>query len=104
MFSGCKNLEYINLQNFDESQITASVNMFAYVPDNVVICINEDKTKTKIFPQIKKKKCYNITVRFGNSLCMTITDKTSRSAVLEVLSVFTVSGRLPYSPSSHLQI
>ena len=34
--------------------------MFDNVPDNVVICINEDKTNNTIFPQIKDKKCYNI--------------------------------------------
>ena len=31
--------------------------MFDYVPENVVICINESLIKTKILPQITKKKC-----------------------------------------------
>ena len=30
---------------------------FKNVPDNVVICINENITKEKIFPQITKKTC-----------------------------------------------
>ena len=34
--------------------------MFDNVPDNVVICINEDKTNNTIFSQIRNKTCYNI--------------------------------------------
>ena len=58
MFYNCTNLEYINLENFDETKLTSYNNMFYNVPDNVVICINEDKTKNKIFSLIKNKKCY----------------------------------------------
>ena len=60
IFYDCKSLEYINMQNFDESKLTNYSNMFYNVPNNVVICINEDKTKNKIFPQIRDKSCYNI--------------------------------------------
>ena len=60
MFEDCINLEYINLKNFNEINLTSYNNMFNNVPDNVVICINEDKTNNTIFPQIKNKACYNI--------------------------------------------
>ena len=33
--------------------------MFLNIPENIVICINEDKTNYTIFP-IKDKECYNI--------------------------------------------
>ena len=58
MFWNCIHLEYINLQNFDESQLRTYSSMFYNVADNVVICINEDKTK--ILSEIRNKKCYNI--------------------------------------------
>jgi len=62
MFYGCKNLEYINMKNFNELKLfissTDNKNIFKEIPDNIVICINEDITKNKIFPQIKDKTCY----------------------------------------------
>ena len=60
MFEGCFDLEYINLKNFNESKLTSYSNMFKGVPDNVIICINENNTNNTIFPQIKEKKCYTI--------------------------------------------
>ena len=64
MFNDCKKLEYINLKNFDEIKLLNSTayygNMFDNVPDNVVVCINENKIKNKILPQIKNKACYAI--------------------------------------------
>ena len=60
MFHGCINLRYINLKNFKENLLGEYQNMFVDVPNNVIICINEDITKDKIFPQIKDKKCYSI--------------------------------------------
>ena len=64
MFNGCINLEYINLQNFEESQFArySSYNlMFTNVPDNVVICINIEKTNNKILPHIiNQRQCYSI--------------------------------------------
>ena len=62
MFKNCKKLEYINLQNFDEIKLINSTsyygNMFDNVPENVVVCIDEEKNKNKIFPQLKIKKCF----------------------------------------------
>ena len=67
LFSNCRNLEYINLENFNEQKMKEfdflfflNRNMFYLVPENVVICINENITGTIIFPQIKNKKCYVI--------------------------------------------
>ena len=64
MFYGCINLEYINMNNFKETKINNGIdyfkNMFEGIPENVVICINEENNKNKILPQIKEKKCYLI--------------------------------------------
>ena len=61
MFYGCINLEYINLKNFNEKNIDENItyykNMFYNIPINAIICINENSTKSKIFPQIKNKNC-----------------------------------------------
>ena len=62
MFHNCTNLEYINLNNFDEAALVNNTtnydNMFYGLPANIVICINENLTKSKIVPQIKSKKRY----------------------------------------------
>ena len=62
MFKGCDNLEYINMKIFDELKLDNSSyhTMFSKVPENIVICINETITQSKIFLQIKNKKCYVI--------------------------------------------
>ena len=62
MFEGCINLEYINLHNFNEINLQEDVyfDIFGRVPDNVVICINEDNNINKILPQIKSKTCHTI--------------------------------------------
>ena len=60
MFYCCINLEYINLHNFDESQITWHNQIFEKIPDNIIICINEDKTNNKKYSKISVKLCYNI--------------------------------------------
>ena len=61
MFSDCINLEYINLINFNERLLDASdgwyKNMFKNVPDNIVVCMNEENIKDKILPQIRNKTC-----------------------------------------------
>ena len=59
MFNGCKNLEYINLHYFGENKSAECAGVFNNVPDNVVICINENKIN-KILSQIKTKTCHNI--------------------------------------------
>jgi len=43
MFESCINLEYINLYNFGENKLEDNdYMMFCNVPENVVICINQD--------------------------------------------------------------
>ena len=60
MFDGCINLKYINLKNFDENGLTLHDNMFDLIPDNIVICLNQQNTKNIILPKLKDKKCYSI--------------------------------------------
>ena len=57
MFSNCNSLEYINLNNFDENKLKSCNNMFYRIPENVVICINQNITKDKIFIELETKKC-----------------------------------------------
>ena len=58
--ASCTNLEYINLENFEETNLRNFDNIFNDVPENLVICINENKTNERIFPQIKNKSCFTI--------------------------------------------
>ena len=58
MFSDCLNLEYINLINFNENKSLNCLSMFDNIPNNIIICINENKTK--IYSEIKLKACYSI--------------------------------------------
>jgi len=61
MFKDCTNLEYINLINFDEIKLSDTPTfyntMFSNISDNVVICINEIYTQSKILPLIKNITC-----------------------------------------------
>ena len=59
MFYNCSNLEYINLYNFKENRLENDASMFSFIPENVVICINENIKK--IFREIYNNiKCYTI--------------------------------------------
>ena len=60
MFSDCINLEYINVFNFNESQIPSYENIFSNVQGNIVICANENTTKYIIFEEIYDIKCHVI--------------------------------------------
>ena len=60
LFYGCEKLEYINIKNFKEIQVGNFNNMFEKVPDNVVICLDENNTGTKILPQIQKINAFTI--------------------------------------------
>ena len=63
MFDGCIKLQYINMNNFSETNISKVediIDIFKGVPENIVICINEENNKNIIIPQLKNKKCYNI--------------------------------------------
>ena len=58
MFYGCSNLTYINLKNFIENNSLDITDIFYGVPDNIIICLNENNSH--ILNEINKKKCYNI--------------------------------------------
>ena len=60
MFYSCTNLVYINLNNLDEGKLKSFDGMFFEVPENVVVCINQNISKIKILPQIITKTCYTI--------------------------------------------
>ena len=42
MFKNCEKLEYINLKNSDRKKENGLDNIFLNVPENIVLCINED--------------------------------------------------------------
>ena len=56
MFFHCSNLQYINLNNFDESKLNDVRNMFENVPDDVVICMKEINTQSKIYSQLNSNQ------------------------------------------------
>ena len=61
MFYGCSSLEYINLINFKEIKLNYPSNMFREVPENVVICINNNIIEyIKNYPLKENHKCLTI--------------------------------------------
>ena len=60
IFEGCENLEYINMSNFDGNSLMGFNDLFKNVPDNIVICLDENNIKNEILDQIKLKSCYTI--------------------------------------------
>ena len=61
MFYYCLKLEYINLNIFTEISLptaSSTYNMFNKVPDNVVVCLNQNSNKIK--KEIMNKNCYSI--------------------------------------------
>ena len=58
MFSGCSSLEYINLYNFREMNSVDAIQFFQNIPDNVVVCINENNNR--IINELKTKSLYTI--------------------------------------------
>ena len=64
LFNDCKSLAYINLLNFNEKTLDNNTEyyekMFNNVPNNVVICVNENNIQNKIFPQIMNITCVTL--------------------------------------------
>ena len=61
MFNGCKSLEYINFMKYDENQIMEIINdILTYTPENIVICINQDKKVNNLMKVINAKLCPTI--------------------------------------------
>ena len=48
MFDGCLNLEYVNFKTFNETILTKYNDIFKNVPNNIVICIDENKIQDKL--------------------------------------------------------
>ena len=60
IFMNCINLEYINLSKFNCSGATVIDHMFENIPNNAVICIQDNDNNKNIIDQIKNKACYTI--------------------------------------------
>ena len=63
MFKNCVNLEYINMKYFEDNKLDNLHNyfyIFAQVPDNIVVCVNNNGCNI-IFSHLNKTKCYTIT-------------------------------------------
>ena len=60
LFNGCEKLEYINIQNFKDIKVVTFNDMFVKVPDNVVICLDENNIGKNILPQIQKLNSFTI--------------------------------------------
>ena len=59
MFEGCSSLEYINLIKASENQNLNSKNIFKGTPENLVICLNQEKTPNFTL-YLNEKKCYKM--------------------------------------------
>ena len=59
MFKECNKLEYINMKKFTELNLIDTVNMFLNVPNNIIICINENNNN-KIISELKDKNGHQI--------------------------------------------
>ena len=60
MFYGCDNLVYINLQNYNEYKELGKTKIFDLIPENIVVCLNEDNTLSQLKIELNKKKCPTI--------------------------------------------
>ena len=58
IFDGCLYLEYINMKNFKEDNLRVYHDMFNNVPENVVLCL--DDNNYQILSQLNDKNCYII--------------------------------------------
>ena len=74
MFYNCSSLKYINLKNFTENKLNSVSNIFGLVPDNVIICLNENSNKIK--SQIESKNHIKDCSECGNIREKKIVNKT----------------------------
>ena len=60
MFDGCISLEYIDLRSYSESKLIKDSSRFIFnnVPDNIVLCINNDLNIIK--DEINKIRCHSL--------------------------------------------
>jgi len=60
IFSNCKNLEYINFMNYEDIENLVINNSFDHVPENIVICVNENNQIDNLKEIINSKLCPTI--------------------------------------------
>ena len=58
MFKECEKLEYINMKNFTETKLENAKGIFANVPNNIIICTDENNNE--IVSKLEEKECYYI--------------------------------------------
>ena len=79
IFTGCSNLKYLNLNNVIERNGFDFSTFFSGVPENIIICINEEKTPI-LYGLIKQKQCpiedcleemnvQNVSILVSSSFC-----------------------------------
>ena len=72
MFLNCKNLKYINMENANELNNLNTENMFDYINNNIIYCINEEKAPKiyELLQNIKysKKDC---SINWENNINLT---------------------------------
>ena len=59
MFNGCLSLKYLNIKNFNFSLPKVDY-IFNNVPENILICLEENNINYNISLELGKRKCYNI--------------------------------------------
>ena len=60
IFYGCESLQYINLEKYNELQNLDMDDILYLVPENIIICLNEENNILQIKEKIKEKNYYNI--------------------------------------------
>jgi len=60
MFYQCINLEYINIYKFKEINLDVCTEIFVGVPENIVICLDDNNIPEKILSKISNIKCKTI--------------------------------------------
>ena len=84
MFYNCENLKYINLENFFETNELIVNEMFSFIPEDIVYCINEEKA-SKINELLKEKKISikDCSTNWKNNLGLTIINICNTSNFFE---------------------
>ena len=60
MFFGNEKLEYIDLENYNEYKELLINQLLDYLPDNIVVCVKEDKNIIKFLNELYTKRCPTI--------------------------------------------
>ena len=57
MFSECTTLSYINLYHYTEEKVENMKDIFFGIPDNLIICINDEGNAQNLLSQLSSLKC-----------------------------------------------